>query len=133
MAWSHWKNWVSLMKFFTRKYLAPVMKPAVEAISSSEAIEGPRMWNTQKVIWPDLAASRKPISRSEASAGDNRPARTSITVTEGVAALSVSKIFIWSDVVVMSTISVTSGWKRFRVPRGLSVSNARVGTLLALK
>ena len=33
----------------------------------------------------------------------------------------------------MSTISVMSGWKRFSVPRGDSVSKARVGTLLALK
>jgi hypothetical protein len=33
----------------------------------------------------------------------------------------------------MSTISVMSGWNRFNVPRGDSVSNARVGTLLALK
>ncbi len=73
------------------------------------------------------------MSRSEASAGDSRPARTSITVTEGLAEFSVSKIFIWSEVVVMSTISVMSGWKRFRVPRGDSVSKARVGTLLALK
>ena len=72
------------MKFFTRKYFAPVMKFAVSAISSSEAIEGPRMWNTAKVICPDFAASRKPMSRNEASAGDNRPARTSITVTEGL-------------------------------------------------
>ena len=40
------------------------------------------------------------MSRSEASAGDSSPARTSITVTEGPA-LSVSKIFIWSAVVVM--------------------------------
>ncbi|MGY4434713.1 hypothetical protein ACVWWO_007190 [Bradyrhizobium sp. F1.13.1] len=82
------------MKFFTRKYLAPVMKPAVSAISSREAIEGPRMWNTAKVIWPALAASRKPMSRKEASAGESRPARTSITVTDGLVALSVSKIFI---------------------------------------
>src|SRR6266446_6982487 len=95
------------MKFFTRKYFAPVMKFAVSAISSSEAIEGPRMWNTAKVIWPDLAASRKPMSRNEANAGDNRPARTSITVTDGLTELSVSKIFIWSEVVVISTISVT--------------------------
>ncbi len=56
------KNWVSLMKFFTRKYLAPTMKFAVSAISSSEAIEGPSIWKTAKVIWPDFAASRKPIS-----------------------------------------------------------------------
>jgi len=49
------------------------------------------------------------MSRSEASAGDRSPARTSITVTEGLDAFSVSKIFIWSEVVVMSTISVTSG------------------------
>ena len=97
------------MKFFTRKYFAPCMKFAVSAISSSEAIEGPRIWNTAKVICPAFAASRKPISRSEASDGDSRPARTSITVTEGLAAFSVSKIFIWSEVVVMSTISVTSG------------------------
>ncbi|MGY4318951.1 hypothetical protein ACVWW1_008278 [Bradyrhizobium sp. JR3.5] len=123
---------MSLMKFFTRKYFAPFMKLAVSAISSSEAIEGPRMWNTAKVIWPERAASRKPMSRSEASAGDSRPARTSMTVTEEPA-FSVSKIFIWSAVVVMSTISVMSGWKRFNVPRGDSVSNARVCTLLALK
>ena len=62
-----------------------------------------------------------------------RPARTSITVTEGDTALSVSNIFIWSAVTVISTISVISGWKRFRVPRGDSVSNDRVGTLFALK
>ena len=49
------------------------------------------------------------MSRSEASVGDNSPARTSITVTHGLAVFSVSKIFIWSDVEVMSTISVTSG------------------------
>ena len=84
----------------------------------------------------DLAGFRRieeADSRSEASAGDSSPARTSITVTEGLAAFSVSKIFIWSEVVVMSTISVISGWKRIRVPRGDLVSNARVGTLLALK
>ncbi len=97
------------MKFFTRKYFAPVMKFAVSAISSNEAIEGPRIWNTAKVICPARAASRKPISRKEASAGDKRPARTSITVTDGLAVLSVSKIFIWSAVAVMSTISVMSG------------------------
>ncbi len=109
------------------------MKFAVSAISSSEAIEGPRIWNTAKVIWPAFAASRKPMSRNEASDGDSRPARTSITVTEGLAEFSVSKIFIWSEVVVISTISVASGWKRFSVPRGNSLSKARVGTLLALK
>ena len=65
--------------------------------------------------------------------GDIRPARTSITVTDGLTAFSVSKIFIWSGVAVMSTISVMSGWKRFKVPRGDSVSKARVGTLFALK
>ncbi len=43
------------------------------------------------------------------------------------------EVFIWSAVVVMSTISVMSGWKRISVPRGDSVSKARVGTLLALK
>ena len=64
--------------------------------------------------------------------GGQSPARTSITVTE-LPLPSVSKIFIWSAVVVMSTISVMSGWKRFKVPRGDSVSKARVGTLLALK
>src|SRR5437879_9242839 len=109
------------------------MKFAVSAISSSEAIDGPSIWNTAKVICPVFAASRNPMSRNEASAGDNRPARTSITVTEGLAEFSVSKIFIWSEVVVISTISVASGWKRFSVPRGDSVSKARVGTLLALK
>ena len=71
------------------------MKFAVSAISSSEAIEGPNIWNTANDL-PALAASRKPMSRSEASAGDSSPARTSITVTEGLAAFSVSKIFIWS-------------------------------------
>ena len=34
------------------------------------------------------------MSRSEASAGESRPARTSITVTDGLTALRVSKIFI---------------------------------------
>ena len=66
---------------------------------------------------------------------DQRTRRASVMslVREMVAAFSVSKIFIWSEVVVMSTISVMSGWKRIRVPRGDSVSKARVGTLLALK
>ena len=72
------------------------------------------------------------MSRSEARVGDKRPARTSITVTLA-RRFSVSKIFIWSEVEVTSTISVMSGWKRFSVPRGDSVSKARVGTLLALK
>ena len=84
----------------------------------------------------DLAAFRgveEADVRNEARTGDSRPARTSITVTEGLTAFSVSKIFIWSEVVVMSTISVMSGWKRLSVPRGNSVSKARVGTLLALK
>jgi hypothetical protein len=85
------------------------------------------------VICPVLAASRKPMSRNEASAGDNSPARTSITVTNGGTAFRVSKIFIWSAAAVMSTIAVMSGWKRFSVPRGAPVSKARVATLLALK
>src|SRR3569833_3363272 len=80
------------MKFFTRKYFAPVMKLAVSAISSSEAIDEPRMWNTANVIWPERAASRKPMSRKAARIGDIRPARTSITVTDGATALKVSKI-----------------------------------------
>ncbi|CKZ18078.1 Uncharacterised protein [Mycobacterium tuberculosis] len=82
------------MKFFTRKYFAPSMKFAVSAISSSEAIDGPRMWNTAKVIWPERAASRKPMSRSAARVGDNSPARTSMTVTLVPDEFSVSKIFI---------------------------------------
>ena len=84
----------------------------------------------------DLAAFRGVEEADVAQRGQGRrqqPARTSITVTEGLAAFSVSKIFIWSEVVVMSTISVMSGWKRLSVPRGDSVSKARVGTLLALK
>ena len=84
----------------------------------------------------DLARLRRIEKADVAQRGQRRrqsPARTSITVTEALAAFSVSKIFIWSEVVVMSTISVMSGWKRFKVPRGDSVSNARVGTLLALK
>ncbi len=52
------------------------------------------MWNTAKVIWPFLADSRKPMSLSACSVGDNRPARTSITVTWAAALPSVSKIFI---------------------------------------
>ena len=69
------------MKFFTRKYFASPRTSAVSAISSSEAMEGPRMWNTTKVICPFFAASMKPMSRSARSVGDSRPARTSITVT----------------------------------------------------
>jgi hypothetical protein len=41
----------------------------------------------------DLSGLRR-IEKAEASAGDSSPARTSITVTEGLAAFSVSKIFI---------------------------------------
>src|SRR5665647_719985 len=102
-------------------------KRAVSAISSSDVIEGPRIWNTAKVIWPFLADSKKPISLSACSVGDNSTARTSITVTLASALPSVSKIFIWSGIEVTSTTSVTSGWKRLSVPRGASVSKARVG------
>src|SRR5260370_199981 len=100
------------MKFFTRKYFAPCMKFAVSAISSSDAIEGPRMWNTANVIWPDFAASRKPMSRNEASDGDNRPARTSITVTEGLDEFSVAKIFIWAEVASLPMSAARSGGQR---------------------
>ena len=91
------------------------------------------MWNTAKVIWPDLGGIEE---ADVAQRGQRRRQQSGADVDHGdrrAAAFSVSKIFIWSEVVVMSTISVMSGWKRFRVPRGLSVSNARVGTLLALK
>ena len=94
------------------------MKAAVSSISLSEAIDGPRMWNTVKVSCPFFAASRKPMSRSDRSVGDSRPARMSITVTCASALDSVSKIFIWSATEVMSTTSVMSGWKRFSVPLG---------------
>ena len=47
------------------------------------------------------------MSRSERSVGDSIPARTSITVT--LASVSVSKMRIWSETEVTSTISVTSG------------------------
>ena len=66
------------------------------------------------------------MSRSARSVGDNRPARTSMTVT--LASDSVSKIRIWSGIDVTSTTSLTSGWKRFSVPLGASQSKARVGT-----
>ena len=91
------------------------------------------MWNTAKVIWPFRAASRKPMSLNAFSVWERRPARTSMTVICASVLDRVSKIFIWSAVVVMSTTSVTSGWKRFSVPRGDSVSNARVGMLWAMK
>ena len=91
------------------------------------------MWNTVKVSWAFFAASRKPMSRSDRSVVESRPARMSITVTCASALDSVSKIFIWSAVECMSTTSVTSGWKRFSVPFGLSVSKARVGMLWAMK
>ena len=68
------------------------------------------------------------MSRSARSVGDSRPARTSITVTLASVVDSVSKIFIWSGTDVTSTMSVMSGWKRFSVPLGDSVSKARVGT-----
>jgi hypothetical protein len=74
-----------------------------------------------------------PMSRSALSVGDISPARTSMTVTAASAELSVSKIFIWSATSVMSTTSVASGWKRLSVPRGASVSKARMGTWCAMK
>ena len=69
----------------------------------------------------------KPMSLNACSVDDNRPARTSITVTLVSALPTVSKIFIWSETDVTSTTSVTSGLKRLSVPRGHSVSKARVG------
>jgi hypothetical protein len=86
--------------------LASPTRRAVSAISLSEAIDGPRIWNTAKVIWPFLADSRKPMSDSACKVDDNRPARTSITVTLASALPSVSKIFIWSGTCVTSTTSV---------------------------
>ena len=83
------------------------MNEAVSSISLSEAIDEPRMWRTTKVICPFFTESRKPMSRSERSVGDSIPARTSITVT--LASVSVSKMRIWSETEVTSTISVTSG------------------------
>ena len=91
------------------------------------------MWNTAKLICPFFAESRKPISLSACNVDDRRPARTSITVTQACELLSVSKIFIWSGTEVTSTTSVTSVWKRLSVPRGDSVSKARVGIWWAPK
>ena len=85
------------------------MKPAVSSISPSEAIEGPRIWNTVKVSCAFFAASRKPMSRSDCSVVESRPARMSITVTCASVLDSVSKIFIWSAVECMSTTSVSVG------------------------
>ena len=67
------------------------------------------MWNTAKLSWPFFTASRKPMSRSERSVGDNSPARTSITVTLASVVDSVSKIRIWSGTEVTSTMSLMSG------------------------
>jgi hypothetical protein len=109
------------------------MKFAVSAISSSEAIEGPEDVEHGK---GDLAGFGGVEKADVAQRGQRRRQQAGADVDhgdDGLAAFSVSKIFIWSEVVVMSTISVRSGWKRFSVPRGDSVSKARVGTLLALK
>ncbi len=108
-AWSHSKKLVLLMKFLTRKYLASAAKLAVSSISFSEAIDEPRIWKTAKVSCPFFTASRKPMSRSERSVGDSRPARTSMTVTLASVVDSVSKIRIWSETEVTSTMSVMSG------------------------
>ena len=85
------------------------MKAVVSSISLSEASDGPRMWNTTKVSWSFLPASRKPMSRSERSVVESRPARTSMTVSWASAFDSVSNTFIWSAVEVTSTTSVMSG------------------------
>ncbi len=81
-----------------------------------------------EVSWPFFTASRKPMSRSERSVGDNRPARTSMTVTLASVVDSVSKIRIWSgdrrDVDDVADV----GMKAIQRAFGRSVSNARVGT-----
>ena len=71
------------------------------------------------------------MSRSERSVVDSSPARMSITVILALEVLTVSNTFIWSEVEVMSTTSVMSGWNRRSVPFGASVSKARVGMLCA--
>src|ERR1700684_1173109 len=109
VAWSHSKKLVLLMKFFTRKYLLSTAKVAVSSISFSEAIEEPRIWKIIKLSWPFFTASRKPMSRNARKVGDNRPARTSMIVTDASALVSVSKIRIWSATEVTSTISQFSG------------------------
>ena len=91
------------------------------------------MWNSAKVSWPFFPASRNPILRSAFKVDDMMPARTSISVTAAAELSSVSKIFIWSGTEVTSTTSVMSGWNRLRVPRGHSVSKARVGILRAAR
>ena len=58
------------------------------------------MWNTVKVSWPFLAASRKPMSRSARSVG-RQQAGADVDHRDHASALdSVSKIFIWSAVEV---------------------------------
>ena len=91
------------------------------------------MWNTAKVIWPDLAASRKPMSRNEASEGDSSPARTSITVTEGRGRIQgIEDLHLVRGrrhVDDLGDIGVEALERSARD----SVSKARVKTLLALK
>ena len=73
------------------------------------------------------------MSRSALSVVESSPARMSITVIWAFAVLTLSNTFIWSEVEVMSTTSVMSGWNRRRVPLGDSVSKARVGMLWAIR
>jgi hypothetical protein len=60
VASSHSKKYVLLMKFFTMKYFASPRYATVSTISSSEAMEGPRMWKRTKVMSPFFAASDEP-------------------------------------------------------------------------
>jgi hypothetical protein len=62
-----------------------------------------------RVICPVFPNSMKPMLLNACSVEDNRPARTSITVTLASALCTVSKIFIWSETDATSTTSVTSG------------------------
>ena len=82
---------------------------------------------------PAFTASRKPTSRKARKVFPSAPARVSITLTLICAEFSVSRMRIWSDVSEMSTTSVTGPWKRFSVPRGNSVSKARVRILFAAR
>jgi len=66
----------------------------VSTISSSEAMEGPRMWKRTKVMSPFFAASINPMLRSACSVGDSKPARMSIKLTAAPVELTVSKIVL---------------------------------------
>ena len=133
--------------------IAAVMISLALATGCSSEPEKPAEPAKPEVKGPELLTARSAFQKTYVAARgwsqDSKPYRIESVVTSdanggdgkwaawragfGSPTQRAAKIFIWSGMVVMSTTSVASRWKRLSVPFGDSVSNARVGIWCAVK